>query len=158
MKILIIEDNEGAAVVLRHFLSPLAQSITTASTMEQALKEVAEADDLNLITVDLGLPDSDVSSTIRKIHQIRKTRPDSLIVVVTGQDIPGLESEAIAEGADGFIYKQGENFTAKGFLTMLSTIVGKYISAPTKPMQSICVLEQIAKKLAELQTSERSAA
>lgn len=157
MKILIIEDNEGASVVLKHFLAPVSSRITIAKTMEQALKEVAEADDLNLITVDLGLPDSDVSSTLKKINHIRKTRPDSLIVVVTGQEIPNLEAEAIAEGADGLVYKQGDNFTAKGFLTLLTTIVSKYVSAPTKPAQSICVLEMIAKKLAELQTNEKAA-
>src|SRR5687768_15771129 len=108
MKILIIEDDLGAAVVLENFLKPVASQITVAKTMNEALKLVSGADEINLITVDLGLPDSDVRSTLGKIRSIRETRPDSLIVVVTGQDIEGLEKQVIEKGADGFITKQSE--------------------------------------------------
>jgi len=157
MKILIIEDDLGAAIVLESFLKPVSSQITVAKTMNEALKLVAGADDINLITVDLGLPDSDVQHTLGKIKTIRETRPDSLIVVVTGQDIDGLEKQALDEGADGYITKQSDGFTSKGFLGLLSTIVQKYTSSPKHPLQSISMLESVASRLSKIQSAENAA-
>jgi CheY-like chemotaxis protein len=156
MKILIIEDDLGAAVVLEKFLTPVSSQITVAKTMNDALKVVSSADEINLITMDLGLPDSDVEHTLGKIKEIRKTRPDSLIVVVTGQEINELEKQVLEEGADGYITKQSDSFTSKGFLNLLSTIVQKYTSSPKHPMQSISMLESVASKLSKIQSIENA--
>lgn len=156
MKILIIEDDLGAALVLQNFLTPVSSRITVAKTMNEALKAVSGADEINLITVDLGLPDSDVQHTLGKIKTIRENRPDSLIVVVTGQDIDGLEQKAMEEGADGYVTKQSEGFTSKGFLGLLSTIVQKYTSSPKHPMQSISMLESVAARLSKIQSAENA--
>lgn len=150
MKVLIIEDDSRLALILRHFLEPIASSITVAANMEEALKIVAEADDLSLITLDLGLPDSDVTSTIRKIKDIRLHKPDALIVVVTGQDMPDLEQFALASGADGVIYKQDQSFTAAGFLQVLYAIVQKYLQNPQNYKRSIAILEKVAQKIGQI--------
>jgi DNA-binding NarL/FixJ family response regulator len=118
--------------------------------MDDALKTIAEADELNLITVDLALPDSDVPATIAQIKNIRATRPDSLIVVVTGQDIPGLEEKVLSHGADGFVFKQAEAFTAKGFLQIVAAIAAKCLAGPTHPHRSIEMLEKVSKRLASI--------
>lgn len=157
MRILIIEDDPGAALVLQEFLLPLSSSITVAHTMDDALKAVAGAEEINLITVDLGLPDSDVQSTLARIRHIRQRRPESLIVVVTGQDIDGLEKIAVEQGADGLVTKQSENFTAKGFLQVLAAIMQRYKSTVKNPTRSIDILEVTSRKLAELQSNENRA-
>jgi CheY-like chemotaxis protein len=154
VKILIIEDDKGMTVALKHFLEPVASKITVATHMEEALKIVSEAKELHLITVDLGLPDSDVKSTIQKIKDIRVTRPNCLIIVVTGQDIPGIEAEAIEQGADAFIFKQGETFTSKGFLNIIGTLVTKFLSEPTHYKRSVDFLEQVSSRLAQLKINE----
>lgn len=154
MNILIIEDDHGMAIALRHFLEPIASSIIIAKKMDEALKIVADADELHLITVDLGLPDSDVLSTILKIREIRTAQPNSLIIVVTGQDIPGIENAAICNGADGFIFKQGDSFTSHGFLNIIAALVSKFMTEPTHYNRSVSFLEQVSSKLAKLKTSE----
>lgn len=156
MKILIIEDELGAAVALEHFLKPLASRIIVAKTMQQALQEMSGANEIDLITVDLGLPDSDPDNTIRKIKEIRAMRPDSLIVVVTGQDLPNLAAAVTDAGADGFLTKQSDDFSSKGFLQLLATIVQRYTTQAKPHQQSITLLERVATKLASLQTNENA--
>lgn len=154
VKILIIEDDRGMAAALKNFLQPLTSNITIANQMDEALRIVADAEELHLITVDLGLPDSDVRSTIRRISDIRKNKPDSLIIVVTGQDIPGLEADSIASGADGFVFKQGDNFTSQGFLKVIGVLVAKFMSKPSHYNRSLTLLEQVSNKLAEIRKHE----
>lgn len=154
MKILIIEDEEGAAVALRHFLQPLASRIQVVNTMKEALAALEGADEIDLITVDLGLPDSDVQSTIAQIIEIRAMRPDSFIVVVTGQELPHLAEAVTSAGADGFVTKQSPEFSSKGFLQLLAAIVKRYTMEAKPHQQSIALLDKVATKLAELQTNE----
>jgi CheY-like chemotaxis protein len=154
VKILIIEDQEGAAVALKHFLEPLASEIQIAKNMAQAMQIVSDAQELDLITLDLGLPDSDIDSTRKKIKEIKDTRPDSLIVVVTGHDIPDLEKTLLQEGADGFIFKMSDRFSTTGFLQILAAIVQKYMGSPGNPMQSIKTLQKVSAKLAQLHYGE----
>lgn len=154
MKILIIEDDERMALILKHFLEPVASQIRIATTMEQALNELTQAEELSLITLDLGLPDSDVISTVKKIRDIRKAKPDSLIVVVTGQEVPRLEDLAMEEGADGVVFKQGDSFTPKGFLQILYSITQKYLKHPQDYQRSIAMLEKVSNKIAQLKNNE----
>lgn len=157
MKILIIEDDKNIAMVLEQFLKPISSQITIAQNMEQALKAVAEAEDIELITLDLGLPDSDVTSTVkRQIRKLREIKPNSLIIVVTGYDLPNLESMAMEEGADGFIVKQDESFTAKGFLEVVAKIVEKYMKSSTHPTRSIELLEKVSTRIAKYQNEVSS--
>lgn len=159
MKILIIEDDKNIASVLEQFLQPISAHITIAYTMEQALKVVTEADDVELITLDLGLPDSAIESTLRqKVREIRAIRPNSLIILVTGNAIEGLEETAIQEGADGVILKQQEDFTQKGFLTVIAKIVEKYMTDPQPPHRSISLLEKVSNRIAKYNVEAAAAA
>lgn len=154
MRILIIEDEEGAAFALRHFLQPLASRIQIVTNMQQALEALKGVEEIDLITVDLGLPDSDVQSTIAQINAIRAMRPDSFIVVVTGQELPNLAETVTAAGADGFVTKQSDDFSSKGFLQLLAAIVKRYTMEAKPHQQSITLLDKVATKLAALQTHE----
>lgn len=154
MRILIIEDDDGAALALRHFLEPLASCITIVTNMTEALAALRGVDQLDLITVDLGLPDSDVQETIAQIIEIRRMRPDSFIVVVTGQELPDLATVVAAAGADGLVTKQSDAFSSKGFLQLLAAIVKRYTMEPRLHQQSIALLQRVATKLANLQTHE----
>lgn len=157
MRILIIEDDGGAALALRHFLEPLAACITIVTNMTEALAALRGVDDIDLITVDLGLPDSDVQSTLAQINEIRRLRPDSFIVVVTGQELPDLATIVAAAGADGLVTKQSDDFSSKGFLQLLAAIVRRYTMEPRLHQHSITLLDKVASKLAKLQTHENPA-
>lgn len=150
MKVLIIEDDENIVRVLSQFIRPISAEIIVAQNMEQALKIVSEAQDIELITLDLGLPDSDVDSTLtKKLRQLRIIKPHALIIVVTGYDNPTFEALALSEGADGFITKQNELFTARGFLAIVARIVQKYMQVPQHPERSISMLEKVSTQIAK---------
>lgn len=154
MRILIIEDEQGVSKVLKHFLQPIASEIVVAANMEQALIAISDAEEIDIITLDLGLPDSGVEESVKQIKHIRALRPTALVVVVTGQDMPNLEKEVMESGADGIIFKQGNDFTAKGFLTFIQGLVKKYMDEPQHFNRSVGVLEKVSQKLAQLASNE----
>lgn len=157
MNILIVEDQEGVAIVLKHFLEPISSEIITAWNMEEALKAIASDTPIDIITVDLGLPDSGVLDTVSQIKVIRRSRPDALIVVVTGQILsPEIEAETIDSGADGIVYKQGVDFTPNGFLQFIGALVSKYMKSPQNYSRSVTVLERVSEKLAQLANKEKN--
>lgn len=150
MRVLIIEDEKGVALLLRRFLEPLATEILEVSTMAEAFGIISGADEIDIITLDLGLPDSGVSSSLQEIRQIRSKRPGSLVIVVTGQDIPALEAQALNHGADGVLFKQSPSFTAQGFLTFMGGLLKEYLSKPQDHLRSVAILEKVAQKLASI--------
>ena len=150
MKVLIVEDETGMTTVLKMFLEPIASEITIAKDMEQALKEISGARDIEIITLDLGLPDSPVSVTVDKIKEIRRYRPSCLIIVVTGMDYPDLEAVAKANGADEVVRKSAETFTGPGFLKLIGKIANKHLSQPQNFQHSVSVFEKVMEKLRSL--------
>lgn len=151
MKAIIVEDDDGAQTVLKSILQPLVTNIKVVESMKDALTAIAEAGQIELITVDLGLPDSQVEETITKhIKEFRALHPGALIIVITGQELENLEERVIAEGADGLILKQGEKFNRKGFLTLLASIVAKYAKDPKHYKRSVELMEKVSRKIAEL--------
>lgn len=150
MTVLIIEDDNGVAEVLKRFLSPVASQVIVAQNMQTAIDALSSAVEIDIITLDLGLPDSGVQDTLEAIKAIKKTKPLSLVVVITGQEIPGLEKVAIEKGADGVILKQGEQFTARGILSLLQGLLTNYISKPQHYANSASVLEKLQNALQAL--------
>jgi len=151
MKVLIIEDDPSMVTVLRMFLEPMASEIVIAANMEEAMREIADAREIELITLDLGLPDSSVSSSIERIKEIRKSRPDSLLIIVTGQDMPNLEKVAEEYGADGVLLKQNEQFTPQGFLKFIDAVARKHLTTPQPYQRSVNLLERVMNRVHELQ-------
>src|SRR5688572_15155102 len=123
MKALIIEDDEGACEALRTILQPFTSELRVAKNMTEVLQAIAEASKVELIILDLGLPDSMVEESILHITEIRDRCPNSLLIVLTRQEITDLEDRVIAQGADGLIKKQGDGFSRMGFLKLMSGIV-----------------------------------
>lgn len=153
MKVLIVEDDPSMVTVLKMFLEPISSEIVVAANMEQAMREIADARNIELITLDLGLPDSSVEATLSRIKDIRKGRPDSLLIVVTGQDFPNLEKLATENGADGVIFKQNEQFTPKGFLKFIDTIARKHLATPQNYQHSVSILEKVMNRVHNLVTN-----
>lgn len=158
MKVLIIEDDPSMVTVLKMFLEPLSSEVIHAPNMEQALAEIASAREIEIITLDLGLPDSGVNATIERIKEIRKSRPQSLLIVVTGQEVTDLEKIATSYGADGVIYKKNEQFTPKGFLKFIDAIARKHIANPQPYQHSLSVLEKVMNRVHQLQVQQDATA
>jgi DNA-binding NtrC family response regulator len=102
MLVLLIEDNEDDAYIIREKLS---QSSDTAIELvhEKGLERLAQGG-VDLVMTDLNLPDSQALETFHKVYASANEIP---VIVVTGTYQDGaLAIEAVSNGAQDYITKE----------------------------------------------------
>lgn len=99
--VLLIEDDEGDAFLVRELLIGVAPeiSIVTVPTLAEAERQVSRAD---CALLDLGLPDSD---GLEGLVRLRRAAPDTAILVLTGLDDAHRGIEAVRAGAHDYLAK-----------------------------------------------------
>ncbi len=106
LKVLLIEDNPDDVSLLRHYLAkiPSAQiEFKPVGRLVKALEYLHEkAAEINVILIDLGLPDSHGLETFRKVHL---QAPKTPIVVLSGLADEQLAIQAVREGAQDYLVK-----------------------------------------------------
>ena len=104
MKLLVVDDHTLFRDGLRHVLGQLDDKvqILEAATCTQALKIAAGEDDLDMVLLDLGLPDMDGFDALKLLH---KRFPILPIVVLSASEEESDAQKALAEGALGYIPK-----------------------------------------------------
>ena len=107
MKILVVDDHPLIREALRGVFGDLKSDITLfeASDSRQAMELVAEHGDLELILLDLNLPDRDGFSIL---SELRATHPGIAVVVLSGTQDRNSVTKALDLGAVGFIPKTGQ--------------------------------------------------
>lgn len=102
--ILLVEDNPGDVRRIELMLGMLedAYRLHTASSVKSAHQTLSDQQ-VQVILLDLSLPDSDGVQTIRTMHS---TYPSVPIVVLTGQDDEQVVADAATAGAHDFLVKQ----------------------------------------------------
>jgi DNA-binding NarL/FixJ family response regulator len=107
LTILVIEDEKACREILFPiWLAPLTEAhpdtkLVLLGNMNEALHYLV-GNTPDLILLDLTLPDSPPSESIRKIPDLLKRAP---VVVVSGSLEPDYEAGAMSEGAHGFFRK-----------------------------------------------------
>jgi signal transduction histidine kinase len=102
--LLIIEDNPGDARLLREMLSGDSKRHTEliyAESMSQAETHLS-GNGVDLILLDLGLPDAQGLAAIRRT---RAAAPSVPLVVLTGMDDEELATQSLQEGAQDYLIK-----------------------------------------------------
>ena len=101
--VLVVEDNDETSFLLKTVLTRKGYRVVEAWDSKQAV-EMAEAEELDLILLDLQLPRL---NGLGVIHRLRhKAKLENVpIVIITGQDPEKCRSSAIAEGCDDFLLK-----------------------------------------------------
>lgn len=107
LKILLVEDNPGDALLIREALK---ESIYRSATLIEAgcvadAKTFAQ-ENIVLLLLDLGLPDSNGLETIT---QIQEYFPDSALIILTGLDDDKVAIEALRQGAQNYLTKDEIN-------------------------------------------------
>lgn len=149
MRVLIIEDIPTHAALLADIMRPLASEVLIAHTMARAREIIAASNEPpEIITVDLGLPDSDRDNTIQtELARIRAYAPNSLVIVITGLQVE--EDEArIRKHADGVWHKH-DVVTSKTFMAKLRDLVLLLIAEKGPPSRNLHLLEMVAKSIAQ---------
>ncbi|MGE3844265.1 MAG: response regulator, partial [Vicinamibacterales bacterium] len=102
-RVLLAEDNLADVRLLREALTEGGSRATlvVAQTLQDALA-AARTTSLDLLLVDLGLPDSQGLSTLRAVL---KHIPDVPVVVMTGSDDEQTARLAVHEGAQDYLLK-----------------------------------------------------
>src|SRR5580698_9066968 len=114
--ILLIEDNLGDARLLREMLGEQGShdiELTQVQCMGEAEKYLSRRA-VDMILLDLGLPDAQGLGAIRRTHTAAPCVP---LVVLTGLDDEALAKQALQEGAQDYLIKG--QIEARGLLRAL---------------------------------------
>jgi len=101
MRILIVEDDPTTAKSLELMLSHANLNVYSTDLGEEAV-DLAKLYDYDLITLDINLPDIDGLEVLR---QLRLSRIETPILMLTGQDDTESKLKAFGFGADDYLTK-----------------------------------------------------
>jgi signal transduction histidine kinase len=104
MRVLLIEDNEDDACLIREALTDRNEAGFTLIWVDRlaaGLQRLTQ-DPMDAVLLDLSLPDSQGQVTLRKVHEYR---PDAPIVVLTGLDDEALAVQSLRDGAQDYLVK-----------------------------------------------------
>ena len=101
VRILLVEDDEGDAFIIQTLLEEgeRAYDITRVALMKEAF-ELVEAEDFDLVMLDLSLPDS---TGLETFTQMERRAPNVPIVVMTGVTDEAIARKAVNLGAQDFL-------------------------------------------------------
>ena len=103
-RLLLVEDNPGDARLLREMFDEGGlhdTEVTLVECMRDAEKSLAECE-VDLILLDLGLPDAQGLDAVRRAHAAAPRVP---LVVLTGLDDESLALASLHEGAEDYLVK-----------------------------------------------------
>jgi len=108
--VLLIEDNPGEARLYREFLAQASVAnfeVVHTNRLSTGLERLSERD-IDVILLDLGLPDSQGLDTFTQVQAQARNTP---IVVLTGLDDENLAMKAVQAGAQDYLTKGQVNST-----------------------------------------------
>src|SRR5215467_899111 len=145
MKFLVLDDHELIREAMRGALNQLDTEaiILEAADSLQAMPLIEENIDLDLILLDLNLPDRDGFSML---VELRKTHPSVPVVVMSAQQDQDSVVKALKLGAFGFIPKSA---TRKVILGALQLVIsgGTYIPPQALPSEQPALVPTLAPTL-----------
>lgn len=132
MKFLVVDDHELIREAMRGALKQLDgnAAILEAADSRQAMPLIEENNDLDLIVLDLNLPDRDGFSVL---VELRKSYPSVSVVVMSAQQDHDSVVKALNLGALGFIPKSA---TRKVILGALQLVMSGGIYIPPQALPS----------------------
>src|SRR5205085_8434602 len=104
LRLLIVEDDDSSASLLRELLessdgpSFAIRHVTSASDACEAV----EAGDIDVVLLDLGLPDANDLEALSRLEQCVNEIP---VIVLTGRNDDRLVTDALHHGAENYLLK-----------------------------------------------------
>jgi len=101
MRLLVIEDNEKLAKLMKRLLSDAAYTVDAVATVEEAMAALSVAE-YDLIVLDLSLPDRDGTEVLRALRRDGHGTP---VLVATARADVAQRVQTLDEGADDYLIK-----------------------------------------------------
>jgi DNA-binding NarL/FixJ family response regulator len=103
VKVLLVDDDTLVRKGLAQLLVTVVEGaeVSEASDTTEALS-MLEQDDFGVVVADIRLPGRD---GLELLHEIRSTKPDLPVIMLTGYDDPEYVKGALAQGAAGYLLK-----------------------------------------------------
>ena len=120
LNILIVEDDKSSLMVLQGLLKLTNCTILTATNGSQAIESIEVNKNINLVLMDIKMPEMSGTEATRKIHILR---PELPIIAQTAYALQPDEEQLINEGFNGYmkkpirqseLYKSINKFSGKG--------------------------------------------
>ncbi|NOR05156.1 MAG: response regulator [Deltaproteobacteria bacterium] len=105
IKVLLVEDNPGDARLIQEMVSEVggaAFDLEHVGSLLTGLKHLVAAGDIDLVLLDLGLPDSSGFDTFTGLQA---QAPGVAIVVLTGLEDETIKNKALQAGAQDYLSK-----------------------------------------------------
>jgi DNA-binding NarL/FixJ family response regulator len=118
MNILAVDDHPLIRDALRQVLKVLDPDLNllTAASAQETLVTASSHPDLNLVLLDLSLPDA---NGFEVLHQLREQHPGIPVVVLSATEDADTVMRALDDGAMGFIPKTSSNDVLLGALRLV---------------------------------------
>jgi two-component system response regulator ResD len=123
-RILVVDDQMAVAMMMVFLLTKAGCETEVATSAEKALR-LAQADEFDLITLDIGMPDIDGFRLFQKLRQIPHLK-ETPIVFVSGNSSIENQQHALELGAEDFIEKP---FETQDFLSRILSLVEETATA-----------------------------
>lgn len=144
INVLLVEDNAGDARLIQEMLAETKGSLfrlTRAERLSAAIDALNQGG-INIILLDLMLPDSEGIETFRKVHAGFSDIP---VVVLSGLDDEALAVEAVREGAQDYLAKDQVN--AKMLSRAIRYAIERYrVSEKQKPAKHAKIIGFLGSK------------
>jgi signal transduction histidine kinase/ActR/RegA family two-component response regulator len=102
LKILIAEDDETSEMLLRMAVKIFCKEILTVRTGVEAIEACRNNPDIDLVLMDVKMPEMDGYTAVRHIRQFNK---DVVIIAQTAYGLAGDREKAMNAGCNGYISK-----------------------------------------------------
>ena len=102
LKVLIVEDDKISRNFLELLVKPLSENIIVAKNGSEAVKIYEQNQDVDLILMDMKMPEMDGYEATRQIRQMNK---DVIIIAQTAYSLIGDRDKSIEVGCDDYITK-----------------------------------------------------
>ena len=116
--VLLVDDDEALRNVLSNILQRAGYSVKSLESGKEAV-EASYEEFFNLALIDIHLPDM---KGLELLTKLRKTEPEIIKIIITGQASLDTAIEATNKGADGYVVKP---FEPKKLLEMIKLKLSK---------------------------------
>lgn len=100
-RILIVDDNFSQGKTMAAILTRLGHAVTIAIDGLEAIQKVKESP-YDIVFMDIKMP---VMNGVEAHRQIKLTRPDTVVILMTAYAMEELVQQALEEGVYGIMYK-----------------------------------------------------